>query len=37
MNKVNMITRYDIATQTWILGYYSAWRWITVASWKHAA
>ena len=35
MNK--MVTRYDTATQTWLMGYYSGWRWVTVASWKNAA
>lgn len=36
MNKM-MITRYETKTQTWLLGYYSGWRWITVGSWKEAA
>ena len=37
MANSKMITRYDTTTHTWMLGYYSGWRWITVGSWKNAA
>ena len=33
----SMITKYDTATNRWVMGYYLNWKFVTVATWSAAA
>ncbi len=37
MSNRKMITKYDTIANRWVMGYYTGWTFITVATWSAAA
>lgn len=37
MTDHKMVTKYDAASNRWVMGYYLNWKFVTVATWSAAA